>query len=256
MGQRRRILTEILGCPGWKVEEAYFEIAAGQRVERFRGYALIGEARLVLRLARQWAPRTSCCGRARIKVHERLSLRRWDDLPWAGHPVALEYAPVRLHCSTCGEAAVEMLSFADRYQRQTRRLQQQVAIEAASMPVAHVAALHGLDWSTVRRAELAAIVRWQATRDRRELKHAGVDEKYLGRRGKRPEAFVTIVSDLETGEPVWIGWGRREETLARWLATLRPPEKAGLSLFAMDMHRPFLNAVRADPALAHVAPST
>jgi transposase len=147
--------------------------------------------------------------------------------------------------------AVELLGFADRYQRQTRRLQQQLAIEAASMPVEHVAALHGLDWTTVKRAELEAIRRWEATREPGALRHVGVDEKYLGRRGKRPAPFVTIVSNLETGEPLWIGWGRSEETLAAWLATLASAQKAGISLFCMDMHRAYLNAVRADPELAH-----
>lgn len=122
------------------------------------------------------------------------------------------------------------------------------------MPIAHVAALHGLDWATVRRAEDAALERWQQTRPPVRLRMVGVDEKYLGRRAKnRSEKFMTIVSNLETGEPLWIGPGRREETLATWLSSLSPEQKAEIVLFAKDMHHPFANAVRNDLGLAHAA---
>jgi transposase len=119
------------------------------------------------------------------------------------------------------------------------------------MPVLHVAAMHGLSWSTVRRAEQQAIERWDKTRPPRALRHVGIDEKYLGRRGKWEEPFVTIISDNETGEPLWIGFGRSEKTVAAWLATLSDQLKSQITLFVMDMHAAFANAVRADPKLAH-----
>ncbi len=76
----------------------------------------------------------------------------------------LRYAPVRVACRPCQATPVEMVAWAAPYPRQTRRLQQRLAVEAASMPVLHVAALHGLSWLTVRRAEERAIERWEATR--------------------------------------------------------------------------------------------
>jgi transposase len=121
------------------------------------------------------------------------------------------------------------------------------------MPVLRVAAQYGLSWSTVRRAESMAIARWEAQRPKIELIYVGVDEKYLGRRHKRSERFVTIVSDLRTGEPVWIGYGRSEATLKSWLDTLTAEQKKRLKLFAMDMHEAFKNAVQNDPQLKHVA---
>jgi transposase len=144
-----------------------------------------------------------------------------------------------------------MIAWADPYQRQSRRLQHHLAVEAASMPVMHVAALHGLSWLTVRRAEGRAIARWDATRPAVPLRHVGVDEKWLGRRHKLEHKFVTIVSNLETGEPLWIGKGRREETLREWLDGLTAEQKAGIQLFVMDMHRPFWNAVDRAPGFEH-----
>jgi len=121
------------------------------------------------------------------------------------------------------------------------------------MPVMHVAALHGLSWRTVRRAEGAALARWDATRPRSPLEMVGLDEKWLGRRHKRDYKYVTIVSNLATGEPIWIGANRREETVRSWLATLTSEQKATIKVIAMDMHRPFANAILGDPEMKHVA---
>jgi transposase len=250
MGQRARILTEILGFDGWKVKETFFESSSGERVQAVGGFAVLRETRLVLVVERRWLPRCSRCGAACRRVHEHLQARRWADLPWAGHPVEIQYAASRVKCRTCGHA-VEMIAWADPYQRQSRRLQHRLAIEAASMPVMHVAALHGLSWLTVRRAEERAFERWEATRPAVPLRHVGVDEKWLGRRHNLEHKFVTVVSNLETGEPVWIGRGRREETLRRWLQSLSREQKATITLFAMDLHRPFWNAVDNTRGLEH-----
>jgi transposase len=121
------------------------------------------------------------------------------------------------------------------------------------MPLSHVATKYGLSWHTVRRAEAGALARWERTRPPQVLQQVGLDEKWLGRRHKLAHKFVTIVSNLETGEPVWIGYDRDASTLSSWLDTLSPTEKAGIKLFACDMHAPFMAAIRADAALSHAA---
>ena len=214
---------------------------------------MLRETRLVLVVERRWLPRCPECAGPCRGIHERLPARRWADLPWAEHPVELRCAPVRVECPRCHATPVEMVPWAAPYQRQTRRLQQRLAVEAASMPVMHVAALHGLSWHTVHRAEEQAIERWEATRPAVLLRWVGVDEKWLGRRHSLGYKFVTIVSNLETGEPVWLGYGRGEETLQGWLQTLSPEQKATIKLFAMDMHRAYWNAVDDTPGLEHAA---
>lgn len=251
MGQRARILTEIWGYRGWKVIDAYAESLTGERLDLVPPEGMRLGGRLVLRVERRWAARCSHCGAIVRRCHEHLPVRRWDDLPWAGRPAVIEYEPIRVDCERCGTRAVEMLAWADPYQRQSRRLQQHLALQAASMPVSHVAAMHALSWSTVRRAEGAALQRWADTRPPVPLRHAGVDEKWLGRRHQREEKFVTIASNVETGEPIWMGFGRDEATLTSWLTTLSVEQKAAIELFVMDMHAPFKKAVRSDPALAH-----
>ena len=79
----------------------------------------------------------------------------------------------------------------------------------------------------------------------------GIDEKYLGRRNTFEDKYVTIVSNLQNGEPIWIGFGRGEATVRQWLDTLASEDKAAIKLFAMDMHAPFMAAIRNDKELAH-----
>jgi transposase len=253
MGQRGRILSQITGFRGFRVMDAHFENAAGERAEPVAGYDVPRNWRLVLTMARRWTSRCANCFAICGRVHEQRPERRWQDLPWADHPVQLAYAPVRVHCSRCDASAVELLAWADPHHRQTRRFQQHIALDAASMPLLHIQAKHGMSWHAVRRAELAALDRWERTRPAVPLRQVGVDEKWLGRRHKRAEKFVTIVSNLETGEPVAIRYGRDEAALKSWLDTLTLEQKREIGVFACDMHRPFLNAIRADPDLAHAA---
>lgn len=253
MGRLERSFAEILGVRGWIVKEAFLEGRCGERYCLGDGAHMMPGLRLVLVLRRTWAARCGGCGAICKTVHEKLPARRWADLPWAGRPAQIEAALDRVKCRRCGGGRVEMTAWADPRQRQTRRLQQHLALECASAPVLHVSAKHGLGWGTVRRAEEAALRRWDSTRKTVPLVRVGMDEKFLGRRNKLEDKFVTIVSNLDTGEPLWIGFGRRKETVAKWLATLDVEEKRRIQLCAMDMHDPFLDAVRGDEALAHVA---
>jgi transposase len=212
MSQRTAILTQIAGFRGWKVAKHRWEAKDGRPIEPVAGYDLPADARLVLVLERRWAPCCAKCLARSVIRHEQLAVRRWTDLPACGHPVVIEYAADRLRCKRCGARAVELLAWAEPHQRQTRRLQHHLALDAFSMPLIHVSTKWGLSWHTVRRAELCAIARWEQTTSQPALTMVGVDEKWLGRRHARKEKFVTIVSDLATGVPVWMGYGRGSET--------------------------------------------
>jgi transposase len=254
MGQRGRIITEVLGFSGWKVIETFFEDAAGARVTPTRDLTRLRGTKLVLVVERRWLP---CCGRCGARLqrrssHEQLGERRWADLPWAEHAVEISYAPIRVKCPKCQGTPVEMVAWAAPSQRQTRRLQQHLAVQCASMPTSHVAALHGLSWATVHRAEDHALERWAETRPAVPLEHLGMDEKWLGRRHERFEKFVSIMSNLATGEPIWMGYGRDETAVRPFLDGLTDEQKAGMKTVTMDLHRAFWNAVDNTKGLEHV----
>ncbi len=54
-----------------------------------------------------------------------------------------------------------------------------------------------------------AFRRWNAKRRKPALREMGVSEIYLGKKTN----FLTAVSNLETGEPLWFGRARKQETL-------------------------------------------
>jgi transposase len=227
MSQRTKILTQIVGFRGWIVAEHHWEARSGVRLEPVKGYDVPADARLVFVLSRRFTPRCAKCLAIGGTCHEQQQARRWVDLPCCGHPVVIEYAPWRLSCRRCGARAVELLAWAEPYQRQTRRLQQHLALDAFSMPLVHVSTKWGLSWHTVRRAELDAIQRWDRNEPIPPLHQVGVDEKWLGRRHKRKEKFVTVVSNLDTGVPVWIGSSRRSFRSRGMLALFKCARSGG-----------------------------
>jgi len=66
--------------------------------------------------------------------------------------------------------------------------------------------------------------------------YLGVDEIFLGKTDK----FLTVVSDLETGEPLWVGLERKQETLDRFFAEALPPaRRRAVRAVCVDRWEPF-----------------
>jgi len=64
----------------------------------------------------------------------------------------------------------------------------------------------------------------------------GVDEIYLGKKQK----FITVVSNLESGEPLWFGRERKKETLDEFFQTeLSAGQRMRISAACVDMWEPF-----------------
>jgi hypothetical protein len=92
---------------------------------------------------------------------------------------------------------------------------------------------------TVHRAEDQALEPWEKTRPTVPLVQVGMDEKRLGRRHENDHEFVSFISNLATGEPIWMDERRDEAAVRPWLDALTPEQKAGTRVFAMDLHRAF-----------------
>lgn len=251
----RKFSAELLDVQGFDVVGVEWETPDGQVFCAVGHRPRCLDAVLVIKLERRWQGRCpQCLGRC-TRVHENLPERRWRERRAMGHRTVLRYAPQRLWCPRCQSAQVELLPWAVPYQRETRQFQQELALQAASMPTQHVAVLNGVSWHTVRRAERAAYERWDATREPAVLKMVGIDEKYLGRRAKKLHGakFVTIISNLETGEPIWIGKGRGNGPVNDWVASLTQEQVASIELFSMDLAAGYMQAVLQHPKLKHVA---
>jgi transposase len=222
-------LSRILGLDGYRVEWVQ-ELEGGPR------------GRLRVHIERRGVRRYECsgCGRRCSRVRDE-KMRTWDDLPWAEHPVTLAYPQRRVRCRRCGIRS-ERVPFADPKARITRRLRQQVGLDCQSMPTSHAAVRHGMSWNKTRRAEKAFLQDWDASRPRRRPRYLGGDEIHRGKKQK----FYTVLSDLVRGEVIGLAPDRTEEALKALLETkLDARQRAAVEAVCLDMHRPYVNAVKA-----------
>ena len=98
------------------------------------------------------------------------------------------------------------------------------------------AANRALAESTVRAIDLRCLERWEAKRRKPPLRQMGVDELYRGKKDK----FLTVVCNLETGEPLWFGKTRKKETLDEFFRSqLRKPQRKRIEAACLDMWEPF-----------------
>ena len=115
-----------------------------------------------------------------------------------------------------------------------------VGLACESASVRQVARQFGLAASTVRAIDLRYLERWNATRRKAPLVELGVDEIYFGKQMK----FITVVSNLETGEPLWFGQDRKQETLDEFFRTqLKEGQRKRIAAACVDMWRPFTNSI-------------
>jgi transposase len=215
----------LLGWPGYRVWRHEIDDPA-KRVK------------LWVRRKRGSAPVCSGCGRAVEAIHE-ICEREVRDLPVFEFRATVVIELYRLRCPECGPKMerVEQLPskapFAKRFEEAVGQ-----ACEAAS--ARQVARQFGLAQSTVRAIDLRYLERWAAERNKPPLRQMGVDEIYLGKKQK----FVTVVSNLETAEPVFLEPERKKETLDRFFERdLTARQRGRIEAACVDMWEPFRQSI-------------
>lgn len=212
------------------------------RILRLAGYGVwrweLDEEASILQLWIRQAGRNpsytcSGCGIECRSVHDARE-RAVRDLPWGTWTVSLVLDVHRVKCRRCG-VKVESLGFVEGKHPYTRRFAQAVARDCEDAAVTRVASKWKLSPQTVRRIDKRALLSWKQRRKRRALRYMGVDELFW-RKGK----CLTVVSDLERGEPIWAGPERKKETLDRFfLEELPPRRRRWVRAVCVDMWKPF-----------------
>jgi transposase len=119
--------------------------------------------------------------------------------------------------------------------------------------VSRVAAKGGLPPEPVRRLDKRVLRRGAAGRRREPLRSRGGDAISLGTRDK----CLTGVSDLERGDPRWVGRARTREPLDRFCAEALPPgRRRAIRAVGVDMWAPFVLRLRAPLPPARIGDDT
>ena len=214
--------TKILGWPGYRVYRAEIDEAA--KALKLWVRRKPGNRRIVC----------SGCGRRVSEIREVYE-REVRDLACFEYPTTVVLERYRVRCPDCGVKAekVEQLPSQAPF---SKRFEEAVGQACESAAARQVAKRLGLASSTVRAMDLRYLERWAAGRRKPALRQMGVDEIYLGKKQK----FLTVVSNLETVEPLWMGPERKKETLDEFFRTqLSGRQRRGIQAICVDMWKPY-----------------
>ena len=166
--------------------------------------------------------------------------REVRDLPCFEYSTTVVVEIYRLKCPRCG-FRVEKVAQLPSKAPFSKRFEESVANACESASARQVARRMQLAESTVRAIDLRCLERWEAKRRKPPLIQMGVDEIYRGRADK----FLTVVCNLETGEPLWFGEARKKETLDEFFRSqLRSAQRKRIEAACIDMWVPFRQSIQ------------
>lgn len=180
----------------------------------------------------------SGCGGRCAKIEE-IRQRQVRDLPWRKYQTIVVVEFYRIRCAECG-LKVETVPQLPSKAPFSKDFEDAVGLACESAAARQVARQYGLAAGTVRAIDQRYLERWAKSRKRPPLRQMGVDEIYLGKSQK----FLTVVSNLETGEPLWFGQDRKQETLDQFFETeLSALQRGRLQAACVDMWQPFTRSI-------------
>jgi transposase len=218
--------TKILGWPGYRVYQ--HEIQEEAKTLRLWVRRKRGNRKF----------ECSGCGR-KVADYQDCREREVRDLPWGEFRTTVVVEIYRVRCPDCGWK-VEKVAQLPSKAPFSKRFEEAVGLACEGAAARQVARHWGLAASTVRAIDQRYLERWAAGRRKPALKQMGVDEIYVGKKTK----FVTVVSNLEAGEPLWFGEGRKQEILDEFFQTqLSAGQRRRIEAACVDMWEAFTNSI-------------
>ena len=173
------------------------------------------------------------------KTIEEPARREVQDLPWRKYQTTVVVEYYRVRCPKCG-VRVELLDQLPSKAPFSKDFEDAVGLACESAAARQVARQFQLAASTVRAIDQRYLERWAKTRKKNVLRQVGVDEIYLGKTKK----FLTVVSNLETSEPMWFGQGRQKDTLDSFFRDeLSVLQRGRIAAACVDMWEPFTASI-------------
>jgi transposase len=162
------------------------------------------------------------------------------DLPWGEFRTTVMIELYRVRCPDCGPK-IEKVDQLPSKAPFSKRFEDAVGEACESAAARRVAKQFRIAESTVRAMDRRYLERWSTQRRIPPLRQMGVDEIFLGKKTK----FVTVVSNLETGEPLWFGPDRKKETLDGYFqGHLNGRQRSRITAACIDMWAAFTSSIR------------
>jgi transposase len=194
-----------------------------------------------LRLHIEPQPHKVCCSQcgSRECIRRGQQIRALKNLP-VGGVVSFVFVTIpRVECRACGLVRQIRLGLAEERRSYTRAFARYVLELSQLMTIKDVAEHLGVSWDVVKDIQKSHLARHYARPKLKKVKRIAIDEICIGR-GRR---FVTIVLDLDRGAILFVGQGKKADSLRPFWRRLRSA-KAKVEAVAMDLSKAYQQAVR------------
>ena len=182
-------------------------------------------------------PICSGCGQGCLFVHstEEREVRHLDAFQ---RRCRLRFDVRYVRCERCG-LRVELNPLVAPRKRSTRAFRRYVGRLCKMLPISDVAEHVGMAEDTVRAIDKEFLAEHYPPPDFGRLKRLAVDE-IAYRKGHN---YLTVVLDYDSGEVVWTGEGRGEETLSAFFKLIGPRVCRQIVAVSLDMAAPYAKAI-------------
>lgn len=209
---------------------------------RFQGYRVtkVEPDERILMLHVEPQPHRICCPQCR----SREVIRRGEQVRWFRNvPVGSECTWLiatlpRVECRACGAVRQISLGLAESRRTYTHAFARYVLELSQYMTIKDVANHLGVSWDIVKDIQRRYLRRHYAKPKLKKVRQIAIDEICVGR-GYR---FLTLVLDLDSGAILFVGKGKKAESLRPFWRRLKAAQ-ARVKAVAIDMSPAYLKAV-------------
>jgi transposase len=193
-----------------------------------------------LRLHIEPQPHKVCCPECgqREVIRRGEQTRSLMNVPVAGIVSWLIITIPRVECRACGIVRQIRLGLAEPRRSYTKSFARYVLELSQLMTIKDVAEHLGVTWDMVKDIQKSHLAKHYAKPALKDVKQIAIDEICVGR-GRR---FITIVLDLDSGAILFVGQGKKAESLRPFWRRLNAAH-ANIEAVAIDMSRAYQKAV-------------
>lgn len=223
----RELYAKILGITGpWEVSEVELALKPGGEVRVHLEFDETGEE-------------VKCpeCGEE-CKIHDRVE-RSWRHLDTCQYKTIITARVPRIKCPIHNVKTIPV-SWAEKNSRLTKLFECLIISWLGEASISAVAERLDLSWNQIDGVMQRAVERGLKRRKRQRPERIGIDETSFQKRHE----YVTVVTDPNQGTVIDVVDDRQREPLERVLKKLGKSVLSNLKSVAMDMHAPFIAAVK------------
>lgn len=180
------------------------------------------------------------CGKRCRDIHKKRK-RRIRDLDLAGSRAYVWFSYFDIVCS-CGYEGVEELDFVESYSRFTKRFEEKVITFCEVMCIKDVAKELRVGWETVKNIDKRNARKYVADLEYVSPKQIGVDEIAY----EKGHKYLTVVRDVDLEKVIWVGKGRKRETLDLFFKELGIEKSWNIHVAVCDMWDAYISSIQAN----------